>query len=190
MKIEIIHRKDGKIKLIAPYNEDFPKKARDLGGDWSGCAWVFDAEKEDMVRARCAEVYGCDGTLAGQEKVMIKMVVDHAVRKASLTEVVEIFFKGSVDLFERKTNNDDGYTLTGICSRAVATTLLKVSAKGVSFKMSEIPGAINILIEKQIEDVIPETVVARSPLSGLGKKPEHAALYSRILSHLEELAAA
>jgi len=55
-----IFERDGKIAVSSPYNPNFPRRARELGGTWDGgrLIWLFDARDEDRVRALCEEVYG------------------------------------------------------------------------------------------------------------------------------------
>ena len=48
----------------SPYNPDFVRDARPLGGKWdaSGKVWVFPIGRESYVRDLCQRVYGTDGT--------------------------------------------------------------------------------------------------------------------------------
>lgn len=49
--------------MAAPYDPTFPKRARELGGDWKpdNKTWVFAARDEQRVRDLCREIYGTDG---------------------------------------------------------------------------------------------------------------------------------
>lgn len=52
----------GRTTCSSPYHPDFPKRARNLGGKWSGSAWVFDSRDEERVRQLCRDIYGTDGS--------------------------------------------------------------------------------------------------------------------------------
>lgn len=53
-------REEGdKLHLVSPFNPDFPRKARTLGGEWDRTAreWVFDAARKDEVVALADAYY-------------------------------------------------------------------------------------------------------------------------------------
>lgn len=52
------------LTVEAPYNPDFPARAKALGGRWQPATkrWEFDARDESRVRSVCLDVYGDDGT--------------------------------------------------------------------------------------------------------------------------------
>ncbi len=52
-----------RVHVNSPYNADFVRAARDLGGRWSGDdkTWSFDLRNESRVRETCVEYYGTDG---------------------------------------------------------------------------------------------------------------------------------
>jgi len=54
---------DGSIRVKAPFNPEFAKDAKRLGGRWDAPSrtWTFDARDEQRVRDLCFEVYGQDG---------------------------------------------------------------------------------------------------------------------------------
>lgn len=52
---------NGKIAVASPFNDQFPARARNLGGKWTEGAWRFDQRVEADVRALCVELYGTDG---------------------------------------------------------------------------------------------------------------------------------
>jgi hypothetical protein len=70
-----IEKKESKIVAVSPYNPDLPSAARNLGGKWDGSSWAFDARYEDDVRKLYKEIYGTDGTNAG-ELVDIRVTVN------------------------------------------------------------------------------------------------------------------
>lgn len=53
-----------RVFVSAPYNPDFPHRAKRLGGKWSakGKAWAFDIRDEERIRNVCLEVFGDDGS--------------------------------------------------------------------------------------------------------------------------------
>lgn len=61
--IKII-KNDSEIFVTAPYQEDFPRAARQLGGRWASASkqWVFDARDHERVKDLCADIYGTDGS--------------------------------------------------------------------------------------------------------------------------------
>lgn len=66
VQIRTGHTTSGTDKLIVqtPYHPDFPKRARELGGNWNGVQrlWFFDVRDEVRVRDLVKECYGTDGT--------------------------------------------------------------------------------------------------------------------------------
>ncbi|MBF6333586.1 hypothetical protein [Nocardia transvalensis] len=65
----------GKTTVQAPYHPNWPSKARALGGEWSGSAWVFDSRDEDRVRQLARAVYGTDGTTDPAGTVTVRIEV-------------------------------------------------------------------------------------------------------------------
>src|ERR1044072_8761042 len=49
--------------VTAPYDHEFPGRARKLGGAFDGTAktWTFDIRDLDKVRDLCRDIYGTDG---------------------------------------------------------------------------------------------------------------------------------
>lgn len=50
------------ISVRSPYNPEFVKKARNMGGKWQAPTWVFSRQLENEVKQACLEIYGSDGT--------------------------------------------------------------------------------------------------------------------------------
>lgn len=65
LKIAIVNMQSGvqKVTLEAPYHPNLPKKARELGGDFShdNKCWYFDLRDEERVRKLAIQIYGTDG---------------------------------------------------------------------------------------------------------------------------------
>ncbi len=55
----------GRLLVRAPYNPDFPDRAKPLGGKWAPAekAWAFDPRDEAVVRGICRATYGTDGSV-------------------------------------------------------------------------------------------------------------------------------
>jgi hypothetical protein len=50
------------ITVESPYNPEFVRTAKDLGGKWNNPVWVFDARTEPRVREALLKIYGTDTT--------------------------------------------------------------------------------------------------------------------------------
>jgi hypothetical protein len=68
---------NGCAALTAPYNPDFPARAKQIGGRWNSSSkdWTFDARDADRVRALCREVYGEDDSPADLVTVRIRYAI-------------------------------------------------------------------------------------------------------------------
>ena len=66
----------GKLTVRSPFHPDWPPAARDLGGDWRGGVWVFDARDKARVRELAREVYGSDGSPDPAGTVTVRIPVD------------------------------------------------------------------------------------------------------------------
>ena len=64
------------VTVESPYNPNFPKRARALGGKWKAPLWIFDARDEKRVRDLCIEIYGTDGS--SPELVSIRVTVEES----------------------------------------------------------------------------------------------------------------
>lgn len=66
---------DGRVSVVAPYNENFNAGARELGGFWGGKqrGWLFPRRVETRVRALCTMIYHCDGLAHPQVDVEINL---------------------------------------------------------------------------------------------------------------------
>lgn len=62
-KIEITTA-DGRTVVRSPYNPNFVRDARPLGGVWNDLCneWLFPADREKYIRELCKRVYRTDGT--------------------------------------------------------------------------------------------------------------------------------
>lgn len=62
----VIDVRDSTISVESPYNADFVKAARDMGGRWDGSSssWLFDRRDEADVKALCMKIYGTDGDMS------------------------------------------------------------------------------------------------------------------------------
>ena len=80
----------GKIAVCSPFNPDFVKAAKRLGGKWSGDtkAWLFDARDRGRVEDLLASHYGYSAAASGElATVRIVLDEDNAYSK-------EVYFAG------------------------------------------------------------------------------------------------
>lgn len=56
-----IEKTETEIKVKAPFNPTFIKKAKGLKGKWDGEYWVLPIKTEELVRNLLNEIYGTDG---------------------------------------------------------------------------------------------------------------------------------
>jgi hypothetical protein len=63
-------------RVSAPYDPDFPARARKIGGAWTGSMWEFDPRSEDAVRQLCRDIYGTDGSDNDQPRVTVRIPLD------------------------------------------------------------------------------------------------------------------
>lgn len=54
-----------RIKVQSPYNPDFVRSAKQIGGRWERPYWTFDRRDEDRVRDLCVRIYGEGAANAG-----------------------------------------------------------------------------------------------------------------------------
>lgn len=54
--------KQEKLFVYTPFDSDFPREARNRGGDWNGKAWVFDVAQEKSVKELVKDFFGWDGS--------------------------------------------------------------------------------------------------------------------------------
>lgn len=90
MDIMISDTDFGKIAVRAPFNPDFVKAAKRLGGKWSGDtkAWLFDARDRGRVEDLLATCYGYSAAASGElATVRIVLDEDNAYSK-------EVYFAG------------------------------------------------------------------------------------------------
>lgn len=50
------------IYVKSPFHPDFPRRANEIGGEWTGNEWIFDVRHEEMARKLCKDIYGTDGS--------------------------------------------------------------------------------------------------------------------------------
>lgn len=67
----------GKIAVFSPFNHDFVKGAKRLGGKWSGDtkAWLFDVRDRDRVEDLLASCYGYSVAPSG-ELATVRIILD------------------------------------------------------------------------------------------------------------------
>lgn len=70
---------DNTLRVTTPYSPDFPRAARNLGGNFDGKSgrrgvWEFDVRDEERVRALCRRIYGTDGSAV--EMVTVRLDVE------------------------------------------------------------------------------------------------------------------
>ena len=51
------------VQVTAPYNIDFVREARNLGGKWKSFEklWIFPVAQKDRISNVCMRIFGCDG---------------------------------------------------------------------------------------------------------------------------------
>lgn len=72
-----IKKSEDIVTVTSPYDRRFVSGAKDLGGRWTGDAWVFDERDEDRVRDLCLDVYGVDGRADDEETVTVRIELDN-----------------------------------------------------------------------------------------------------------------
>lgn len=72
-----ITEENGKLYVESPYNPDYVKRAKNLGGRWNADrrCWVFDARAEADVRALLADTYGTTGE-EGEEEDLVTVEIE------------------------------------------------------------------------------------------------------------------
>jgi hypothetical protein len=66
----------GRLKVLSPFCEAFPKAARALGGDWDGSTWNFAMQEHAEVTALCQKIYGEAGEPDVQRVNLVFTVVE------------------------------------------------------------------------------------------------------------------
>ena len=94
-----VYIKDDKMYVVSDYSTEFVKEARRLNGKWSGGAWAFDAQDEEMVRDVLLRVYGEDGKTA-VETVNVEVTIDDIAGYDS----IELFGRVLAKRFSRDSN--------------------------------------------------------------------------------------
>ena len=94
-----VYIKDNKMYVVSDYSAEFVKEARKLNGKWSGGAWLFDANDEEMVRDVLLKVYGEDGKTA-VETVNVEVTIDDIAGRDS----IELFGRVLAKRFNRDGN--------------------------------------------------------------------------------------
>lgn len=62
MNIFLKKTQEGTIKVIAPHNEEFIQKSKNLNGIYQDEIWTFDETMEEYVKELLVETFGVDGT--------------------------------------------------------------------------------------------------------------------------------
>jgi hypothetical protein len=70
--------------VTSPYQPDFPKLARTIGGRWKNPSWIFDIRDESRVRELCRHIYGTDGTTGEMVTLKVTVPTDEYDRSLSL----------------------------------------------------------------------------------------------------------
>ena len=88
MKITIMD--NGKAAIKTPYNADFVKKIKQIGGaKWDGEAWIVPATEVDIVRGYMREVYGETDVPSGD-----RVTVDVTFVETAYADRASIFLFG------------------------------------------------------------------------------------------------
>lgn len=80
-----VTRNDTIIRVQSPYNSEFVRDAKRLGGKWRDKQWVFDARDESRVRDLCRRVYGTDGTVSDTVTLRVEWREADAVTCGAIT---------------------------------------------------------------------------------------------------------
>ena len=67
-----IYSEENKLYVESDYSAKFVREAKKLNGKWTGRAWRFDANDEEMVRDVLLKVYGEDEETARAKIAEIK----------------------------------------------------------------------------------------------------------------------
>lgn len=145
---------NGTTTLSAPYHPDLPSKAKALGGKFDGSSkdWHFDARDEERVRELAREVYGTDGSDAGDTvTVRIEVSEDH-----TWSERNQGLFLGGRQI-ARAYGRDSGATLADgvivlggeIDSGGSAKNWSTVAREGTVIEVRDVPRGV---AEKMVEE--------------------------------------
>lgn len=94
-----IYSEENKLYVESDYSAKFVREAKKLNGKWTGRAWVFDANDEEMVRDVLLKVYGEDGKTA-VETVNVEVAIDDIAGYDS----IELFGRVLAKRFSRDSN--------------------------------------------------------------------------------------
>ena len=62
--------------VLCPYNPEFVRKAKNLGGKWHKPYWQFSSLDEPRVRELCKKLYGSDGVTCDQVTLKIEWLAE------------------------------------------------------------------------------------------------------------------
>lgn len=152
------------VRVVSPYNPDFVRGAKALGGKWSAPAWQFDVRDEARVRALCIEHYGTDGSPAAGPAVTLRLVFEAGYAKGQDAiriggrEVAKAFGRDSgaklgdgVVLLEGKFNSGGSMkNWTTTAGRDGATVLLRDVPKAMADRLlADAPSGVTVTVEPE-----------------------------------------
>lgn len=105
---------DGKLQILSPYNRDFIRRVKQIGGKWSRPYWTVPAKREAQARELLIDVFGTDG--ADEATVTIRIDLAEYYQVADLVDTlivgpIEILNKMNRDV--APTLNEDAAIITG-----------------------------------------------------------------------------
>jgi hypothetical protein len=135
--------------IITPYNPEFVKKIKLLGGKWDGESktWNVDARSIDSVRNAMREVYGRDDNTSGAELVSVRVTV---------TEGMSVG-RGAVTLFGKTIASAYGRDSGARIGDGVAFTKGAPKSSGsVKNWRTEVPAGCEFILHDVAKDAICE----------------------------------
>ena len=135
-----IEKKDGKAHVYTPYNRDFVKNIKQIGGaHWTGSAWSIPEDCIEDARAIMQRVYG-ETDIAEAEKVTVEVTALDEIREERAS--VSIFGKDLARAYGRDSGakvGDDASLISGdIDSGGSARYWDTVVSKGSIFKLRNV----------------------------------------------------
>lgn len=181
-------KSDGQnISVYSPYNPDFPRAAKQLGGKWDPAAraWTFDARDEQRVRDLCVEIYGTDGNTPTGDLITIRVTVKPDSRWYA--DKGGLFFAGRCVAYAR--GRDSGARLgDGVVvleggfksGGSMKNWTTKCSDDGAVFEIRDVPRAKAIEAKEASASYIDSVEIIEQNVSKSALEEEKQRLLARI----------
>lgn len=178
------------LQVASPYNPDFPKAARALGGKWHADSktWQFDTRDETRVRDLCMDIYGTDGRpVAAGDLVTLRITLEDGWYLDQRTG--PLFFAGREigRAFGRDSGARQGdgivFLKGSVTSGGSAKNWETRTTKGAIFEIRDLPRAAAEKAKTEVEqgvilEIIEPDTTATDHRAAL--EAERAALMARI----------